>query len=67
MTEIDKNSPDVYKETAKNIEEYAVECSIIKVFGSEMLDYVVDETVQITAATALWKSIRRSARTATRA
>jgi butyryl-CoA dehydrogenase len=47
MSEIDKNSPDAYKETAKNIEEYAVECSILKVFGSEMLDYVVDETVQV--------------------
>jgi butyryl-CoA dehydrogenase len=31
----------------KAIEEYAVECSIIKVFCSEMLDFVVDETVQI--------------------
>jgi alkylation response protein AidB-like acyl-CoA dehydrogenase len=29
------------------IEEYAVECSIIKVWASEMLDFVVDETVQI--------------------
>ena len=31
----------------KAIEEYAVECSIIKVQCSEMLDFVVDETVQI--------------------
>jgi alkylation response protein AidB-like acyl-CoA dehydrogenase len=28
-------------------EEYAVECAMMKVIGSEMLDYVVDETVQI--------------------
>ena len=31
----------------KAVEEYAGECSIIKVYASEMLDYVVDEGVQI--------------------
>src|SRR6202795_1966166 len=47
LAEIDKSRPDAAKETRKAIEEYAVECSIIKVWGSEMVDYVVDETVQI--------------------
>jgi alkylation response protein AidB-like acyl-CoA dehydrogenase len=28
-------------------EEFAVECSFLKIFGSETLDYVVDEAVQI--------------------
>jgi alkylation response protein AidB-like acyl-CoA dehydrogenase len=35
------------EESLKTIEEYAIECSIVKVFASEMLDYVVDEGVQI--------------------
>ncbi len=47
LNEVDKAGPDAAKETRKAIEEYAVECSIIKVWGSEMIDYVVDETVQI--------------------
>ncbi|MBV9573800.1 MAG: acyl-CoA dehydrogenase family protein [Acidobacteriales bacterium] len=47
LSQIDKHAPGADKETRKAIEEYAVECSIIKVWGSEMIDYVVDETVQI--------------------
>ncbi len=43
LADLDKN-PEAIR---KAIEEYAVECSIIKVAGSEMLDKVVDETVQI--------------------
>jgi alkylation response protein AidB-like acyl-CoA dehydrogenase len=49
LSEVDKASSDAPKETRKAIEEYAVECSIIKVWGSEMIDYVVDETMQIYA------------------
>ena len=29
------------------VEEFAAECSFVKIFGSEMLDYVVDEALQI--------------------
>src|ERR1700693_1437254 len=47
LAEVDKSSADAARETRKAIEEYAVECSIIKVWGSEMIDYVVDETMQI--------------------
>jgi alkylation response protein AidB-like acyl-CoA dehydrogenase len=49
LGEVDKSGGDAIKETRKAIEEYAVECSIIKVWGSEMIDYIVDETLQIYA------------------
>ena len=47
LSEIDKKSPDASAQIRKGIEEYAVECSILKVWGSEALDYTVDEVVQI--------------------
>ncbi len=33
--------------TLESAEEYAIECSILKVFGSEVTDYCVDENLQI--------------------
>ena len=47
LGEVDKAGTDAMKQTRKAIEEYAVECSILKVWASEMIDYVVDETLQI--------------------
>jgi butyryl-CoA dehydrogenase len=47
LEEVDKSAADAAKEVRKAIEEYAVECSIIKVWASEALDSAVDETVQI--------------------
>ena len=47
LSDIDKSAADSMQQVRKAIEEYAVECSIIKVWGSEMIDCVVDETVQI--------------------
>jgi alkylation response protein AidB-like acyl-CoA dehydrogenase len=38
---------DDTRQVLKAIEEYAVECSILKVFCSEVLDFVVDEAVQV--------------------
>jgi alkylation response protein AidB-like acyl-CoA dehydrogenase len=41
------DQPDASKTMLKAVEEYAAECSYVKLFASEMLDYVTDEGVQI--------------------
>jgi alkylation response protein AidB-like acyl-CoA dehydrogenase len=40
-------SPSAAQTMLKAVEEFAAECSMIKIFGSETLDYVVDEALQI--------------------
>jgi hypothetical protein len=47
MRSIDKTSRSAAADTLKSLEDYVVECSIIKVANSEILDFVVDEAVQI--------------------
>src|SRR5580698_3033269 len=41
------SQPNAAQTMLKAVEEYAAECSIIKIYASEVLDYVVDEGVQI--------------------
>jgi alkylation response protein AidB-like acyl-CoA dehydrogenase len=52
LGEVDKSAADAAKQTLKAIEEYAVECSIVKVWGSEMIDYIVDETLRFMPASS---------------
>src|SRR5271157_5551381 len=47
LADVDAGAEGASREIQKRIEEYAVECSILKVWGSEMLDMVVDHMVQI--------------------
>ena len=47
MHSLDTSGDDGGQVAAKGIEEYALECSINKVFATEVLGYVVDEGVQI--------------------
>jgi alkylation response protein AidB-like acyl-CoA dehydrogenase len=44
---VDRAAEDAGQQHAKKIGEYAVECSINKVYCSEVLAYVADETLQI--------------------
>jgi len=47
MHTLDLSGPDSGQVAAKGIEEYALECSINKVFATEVQGYVMDEGVQI--------------------
>jgi alkylation response protein AidB-like acyl-CoA dehydrogenase len=47
LATVDRTAEDVGRQSARSIGEYAVECSINKVYCSEMLGYVADEAVQI--------------------
>jgi alkylation response protein AidB-like acyl-CoA dehydrogenase len=47
LQHVDSHAEDVGIQTAKGVEEYAIEDSINKVYSSEMLDYIVDEALQI--------------------
>jgi alkylation response protein AidB-like acyl-CoA dehydrogenase len=45
LAKLTAEKPGERVDVARNIEEYAVECSILKVYGSEMLTLVADELI----------------------
>ena len=47
LADVDPRAPGASHEIEKRIEEYAVECSIVKVWVSEMLQMVANHSVQI--------------------
>jgi alkylation response protein AidB-like acyl-CoA dehydrogenase len=47
LREVDESAQDVTKQIQKRIEEHVIECSIVKVWCSEMLERVVDHALQI--------------------
>lgn len=47
LNTLDDEAKKQGEENAKAIQEYAIECSIVKIFGSESVDFCMDELVQI--------------------
>ncbi len=44
---IDLDAEDAGQKVTEGFQEYAVECSVAKIVGSEVLDFIADEAVQI--------------------
>ena len=44
---VSDDTPEFADKATQSIREYAVECAICKVIGSEAIDYLVDENLQI--------------------
>jgi alkylation response protein AidB-like acyl-CoA dehydrogenase len=47
LSSVNRGEDDVGEQIANNISEYAIECSINKIYCSEILAYVTDEAVQM--------------------
>ncbi len=47
LSRVDHSAEDAGRQSAKSISEYAVECSINKIYSSEIMAYLADEAIQI--------------------